>query len=273
MDARWRLTLKNLFFPVFCRECGAPVVTEDGGCFCPSCWESSPRIEPPLCVRCGRPLTERVGFDDPGYAKCGDCRTAKTSACDGIRGAALYEGAVAEAIKLFKFSQRLRLAEPLVRELRRAVDTYLDANLYDCLVPVPLHRVRLRERGFNQSERLAQGVEALFPRAGVETLLERVRPTRVQSRLRDPGERLANIRGAFRVSRPEAARGAAVLLVDDVITTGATVEECARVLKDAGARRVDVLAVALASTADYGLEPKGMRKRSRRTRKGLKVTT
>lgn len=263
MDGRWRITLKNLFFPVFCRECTAPILTEENVFFCPTCWERPPRIEPPWCERCGRPFADRVGFADTINGICGECRTQRDSWCDHIRGAAIYDGAIAGAIKLFKFQQRERLAQPLVDELLSVIDTTLYPEHYTHLMPVPLHRVRLRDRGFNQAERLTRGVASQFPNALVSELLERHRPTRVQSRIQEAGDRRANIAGAFRVKGGQRMDGASVLLIDDVVTSGATVQECARALKEVGAVRVDVLAVALTHSADYGLSPKRVRRPAR----------
>jgi ComF family protein len=117
--------------------------------------------------------------------------------------------------------------------------------MYDAVVPVPLHRVRQRWRGFNQAELIAEGAMRAFPRARLDRSLRRVRPTRAQSRLNSAAVRRANVRGAFAVDRESDFKGQTVLLVDDVVTTGGTVAECARALTRAGAQQVDVLAVAV----------------------------
>ncbi len=114
------------------------------------------------------------------------------------------------------------------------------------VVPVPLHPVRERERGFNQARLLAGEVAAVFPRAAVASVLRRIRPTRTQSTLRDPRERRRNIEGAFAVDAAAPPPRGHVLLIDDVVTTGCTVGENAAVLLNAGAASVDVLAPALA---------------------------
>ena len=146
---------------------------------------------------------------------------------------------MAEAVKRFKFGRQMAYLPVMQHWLQvlRCADLVADADL---LIPVPLHPRRLQSRGFNQALLLAQA----FPEAevGRETLT-RVRYTVPQVGL-NPKERRDNVRRAFAVPRPEEVKGKNVLLVDDLYTTGATVRECARVLKRAGARRVEVLTVA-----------------------------
>jgi len=122
----------------------------------------------------------------------------------------------------------------------------LECDSYDFVVPVPLHRVRQRTRGFNQSELLAREVLTAFPNARLDTSLKRIRPTEVLSQLKNEKQRLSSVRGAFDLAVSEHLRGKSVLLIDDVVTTCATVSECALVLKKAGVAYVDVLAATLA---------------------------
>lgn len=134
----------------------------------------------------------------------------------------------------------------MVEELREFVRTTLDTTHYTALAPVPLHSVRLRDRGFNQALLLAEPLCDLFPNAPLSTALKRIRPTRTQSRLNDPQDRQDNVRGAFAVDREINLTGHRILLIDDVVTTGRTVAECSQALRRAGAKHVDVLAFALA---------------------------
>ncbi|MCL4216159.1 MAG: ComF family protein [Candidatus Hydrogenedentes bacterium] len=248
MSNPWVLAAKNLLFPSFCQACGERLLTEENGYFCPDCWDRSPRIERPFCPQCGRPHPRGVGLQTGGSNFfCEPCRNAKNPPpCEHIAGAAYYTGAVEAAVKLMKFNDKPRLARPLAEVMAGFALKELDCDDYDCLTPVPLHHVRERDRGFNQSRLLADHLAGYFPNAAVAPLLKRVRPTLVQSRLRDQKERLANVRGAFDMRPGVDAAGKTVLLIDDVVTTGGTVSECARVLKMAGAARVDVLAAALA---------------------------
>jgi ComF family protein len=152
------------------------------------------------------------------------------------------------AIRLLKFYDRQSLARPLARMMAEFAEREMDCRQYDYLIPVPLHRVRQRERGYNQSKLIAANLLDAFPGAALDESLRRIRPTRVQSLSSTTAERRANVRGAFAVSG-EHLRDKAVLLVDDVVTTGGTTAECARALKRAGAAVVDVMAAALAAKA------------------------
>lgn len=243
----WWLAFKNVVFPIFCHVCDARLLTDDNGYFCPTCWELSPKIARPYCSVCGRPHPVAAGYSLETVYPCGACLAAKAAErpyrC--IRGAVVYDGAVAEAVKLLKFHRKTRLARPLAELMKTFAQQELPCDDYDCLVPVPLHKVRERERGFNQSRLLAQELLEVFPDARVDESLWRIRPTRVQSLLHDDKARRANVRGAFAV-RGDGLAGATVLLIDDVITTGGTIGECAAALTRAGAKTVDVFAAALA---------------------------
>jgi ComF family protein len=244
----WWLALKNLFLPIFCKQCRRRLLTEENGFFCPTCWELSPRIERPFCIICGRPHTGVVGFGTQHNFPCARCREkpAKHRSVRRVFGAARYEGAIGEAIKLLKFYDKPRLAKPLGAVMAEFAAREMECEIYDIVAPVPLHRVRLRERGFNQSLLLAAEVAPALSRARIEQCLRRIRPTRVQSRMKTDSERWANVQGAFSVNGGSHLQGMVVLLIDDVVTSGGTVSECASVLLEAGARAVDVLAATLA---------------------------
>ena len=243
MSRDWALSVKNLLLPIHCKACDQRLLTEENGFFCPQCWESSPLIERPFCSRCGRPHQSMVGYGARSNFPCADCRARPSRYIRRIYGAAVYDGAVEMGIKLLKFSDKERLAGPLAELLTAFAEREMDAEAYALLIPVPLHRVRERSRGFNQSRLLAERVLPAFPRARLDESLRRIRPTRVQTRATGK-ERRANVRGAFAVLG-DACKGKTVLLVDDVVTTGSTVSECAAALHRAGAANVDVLAVAL----------------------------
>jgi ComF family protein len=240
----WTLTLKNLFLPIFCRECGVALLTEENGFFCPRCWARPERIHRPFCPGCGRPHRHRVGFGATDNFLCAECRETASPPYRYAFAACDYDGAIAEAIKLLKFGDRPRLAQPLAEEAMRFLEREVHVDLYDAVVPVPLHRVRRRWRGFNQAELIAQHMMPLFPKARLDCSLWRVRPTQTQSRL-EGRARMANVRGAFAVAPEADFQGETVLLVDDVMTTRGTVSECARALTRAGAAKVDVVAVAV----------------------------
>jgi ComF family protein len=241
----WWVQGKNILWPQFCRQCAALLLLEDNGYFCPDCWERSPLIRRPFCNCCGRPHAEMRGFGQSANYPCAECREKRYPHVDRIFGAARYEAAIADAIKLLKFHGKTRLARPLAERMADFAALEMECDSYDWLVPVPLHRVRERHRGFNQSLLLAEALAPAFPRARLSTHLRRIRPTRTQSRL-TPQERRRNLQGAFAVIGEEEIPGR-VLLVDDVVTTAATVCECARALKIAGATTVDIFAVALSA--------------------------
>lgn len=241
----WALALKNLFLPVYCKACGVRILTEDNVFFCPDCWMRAPWIEPPYCTCCGKPHPGMIALGNaPEHFPCADCRETKHPRVDRVFAPAVYDDVVKTAVKLFKFGGRRQLARPMGEALRDMVRERMDPDLYELIIPVPLHPVRLRQRGFNQSLLLAQEVLPEFPGAALDSSLIRVRPTRAQSRLK-PKERAENVRGAFAVTG-DTVKKKTILLVDDVVTTRETVTECARVLRRAGAARVDVLAFALA---------------------------
>jgi len=244
----WVLALKNWLLPIYCKRCGDRLLTEENGFFCASCWAGAPWIEPPLCDRCGRPHFEMVGLGyAPEYYPCADCRERPSPYLDRVFASAVYDEVASDAVKLLKFGRRVKLAAVMGSAMAGTLRRDSAGLRPDEIVPVPLYRTRYRERGFNQSALLAETVAAECGFGPPDmTGLARIRPTRAQSGIRDPRERRDNVRGAFAVA-DDRFRGKAVLLVDDVMTTGGTLEECARVLKRAG-RAAAVYAVVFART-------------------------
>jgi ComF family protein len=240
----WTLALKNICFPIFCLACRVRLLTEENGYYCPTCWELIERIGEPRCTCCGRPHQTMVGLGSRRNFPCDQCRQKPPAGVDGIYGAAVYEGILADAIKHLKFHDKYRLSRPVGLLMQQFAAEFMDTRAYDLIMPVPLHRVRYRDRGFNQSALLAEAVLSAFPNARVSHDLLRIRPTQTQSTL-SGSERRENVRGAFAV-QGDALRNRTVLLIDDVVTSGETVEECGKALRRAGATRVHVLAAALA---------------------------
>lgn len=248
--SEWGTTFKNLFLPVFCKQCGVRLLTDENGFFCPTCWEMSPRVVRPYCTVCGRPHPAAIGYETRPNYPCAACRERKTTSFHRIYGAAVYADAVETAIKLLKFEGKRKLVEALGDLMIGFAQEEMNCENYDFLIPVPLHVVRERDRGFNQSRLLAHRIAGAFPNAHVDESLHRIRPTRVQSRLNSPAERRKNVVGAFEVQGNSVLQNATVLLIDDVVTTGGTISECAAALRNAKVRRVDVLATALACSQD-----------------------
>jgi ComF family protein len=230
------LTLLDFFLPNLCVFCGEAAGEEALVAVCPNCEAKIEWVASPLCPCCGRIFPNREGGDH----LCGTCQTEPPPFARA-RAAALYdeEGPSGQAIKRFKYSRRLDMLPVMHHWLRRPLCLELVQEV-DLLAPVPLHVSRLRQRGFNQALLLAQA----FPEVKLEReLLARQRPTPPQAGL-NPKERRDNVKGAFAVPRPDLVKGKRILLIDDVFTTGATVRECAKVLRRAGALQVDVLTVA-----------------------------
>ena len=230
--------LLDLLYPIFCVGCRQP-----GTLYCSGCRESVRRVTPPLCPLCGRPQ-EKARL-------CPQCAETfsdqRPSPIDGIRAVAYLEGSMREAIYGLKYHYIRDLAVPLGEML---IEYYQNAPLpADIIVPVPLHRRRKRERGYNQSALLAQQLGSAIHVPVRLDLLRRHRYTRSQTRL-NPQERRRNVHGAFsRASQPgvaQAIAGRRLLLIDDVATTGATARECAQVLRDCGARSIWALTLARA---------------------------
>jgi len=235
-------------FPTDCVLCGQELEQAGGASICLLCWES---VQPWLgshCERCGLPLaSERAA--GLGDALCAPCRLGEQD-FDMARSYGLYTGNLRKAILHLKFHGRDYLAHRLGELLQRPFEalTERDSAL---IAPVPLHRSRDRQRGFNQAELLTRSLLRKIRRKepGVRLaadLLFRVRPTLPQVGL-SPSARRENVRGVFSVSRPDRVRNRTVLLVDDVMTTGATLSACAAALKRAGASRVLALSLARAT--------------------------
>lgn len=204
---------------------------------CASCLQAFRLIAPPFCSKCGRPTQPAAGVTVCLGDRCRPLHFVRA------RSAAVYEGPVREAVHALKFARQRRLAEPL-GELMAEV-AVRDALLSEShvVVPVPLHRTRMRERGFNQAELLARPVARRLGVPVKPMLLHRVGDTPPQSTL-SASARRTNIAGSFIVG--ESVGPVAVLLVDDVLSTGSTVSECARVLTAAGVSQVTVLTAAAA---------------------------
>ncbi|MCL1963979.1 MAG: ComF family protein [Firmicutes bacterium] len=221
--------IARLLYPdnAVCVACGALRVDDPARHLCRACAEKLIPLEPPFCPRCGA----------PGWAMmCQACWAFPPDDLDGRVSAYHYEGTARLLVRALKYTN----VEPAAKALAMGMKTVLPPERYDALVPVPLYWRRERQRGFNQARILCQ---ALSPAIGLPLLdaLDRVRPTKTQTRLTHE-ERSENVKGAFVVRA--AVKGQSLILVDDVMSTGATAVTCASALKKAGAASVLLLAAA-----------------------------
>ena len=241
MKRSWR-ELADLLFSRECDGCGAPLTGDGETLYCWDCLAKVAWLRMPWCACCGDPVEGTV----PAEFRCAWC-ARKRPAYDWARSAARFEGVVAESLKRLKYHGGVWTADGLGEMLHRTWRTCAPGGVppeADCVAAVPLFRVRMRERSYNQSALLGA---ALAERLGVpfREPLRRVRDTPTQTKL-SARERAANMAGAFAVRRwrKGSVAGKRIVLVDDVMTTGATVNECAKALKAAGAAAVYVLTVA-----------------------------
>jgi competence protein ComFC len=217
----------DLLFPRWCIGCG-----REGDFLCQSCRQLLPRIMPPLCPRCGRP--------QPSGILCSSC-VGWQAEIDGIRSPFRFDGVMRQSIHQLKYRNLRALAQPLAKLLY----DYLVTNPVpgEILVPVPLHQKRLKERGYNQSRLLAQELGRLTMLPVVDDCLIRQHHAFPQAKASTVDERRSNVGGAF-ACRDHRLRSKQVLLIDDVSTSGATLDACAVALKAGGATMVWGLVLA-----------------------------
>lgn len=219
-----------------CAACNEPLDAPTRGAVCDACWRRVVPMSPPLCDGCAEPLASwRTLSLEQG--RCPRCRR-RAPAIVRARSIGAYDGALRTIVHAFKYDGRRSLAAPLAALMRQHGSEVLAGA--DLAVPVPLHRSRLRHRGFNQAADLAR-------RLGIPSrhALRRTRATPSQTDL-PASRRHANVRDAFALRRRAGVADRTIVLVDDVSTTGATLEACARVLLAAGAREVRALTAARA---------------------------
>jgi ComF family protein len=233
-------SIADVVFPPRCTACGSVLDEPDGRPFCPTCFSLIRNIESPLCPCCGIPLPDREGADH----FCGECLRAHPP-FSSARAVARYESVLLDAIHGFKYRGRITDGEVLGKMMADYRYHQFDISAYTLIVPVPLHRRRLRERGFNQAVILAREIAGRFSLPIDLRSLRRRVYTEPQVGL-GKGHRTANVRGAFDVGDGKRIEGQKIVLVDDVYTTGGTVRECAGILMKNKAAEVAVLTLARA---------------------------
>ncbi len=233
--------LLHTLLPVDCASCRVALRDDPVPFFCRACWSEIRPLAGPACPRCGRPFFSSAALVNSPTHRCSDCRLRRPSY---TRAWSLYayEGPLRDAICLYKYRGKVSLRDALVQLM---VVRWPDVEPVDVLVPVPLHPARLRERQFNQVLLLADGLGRRVGAPVWPDILVRSRETRPQAELTRRQRRLG-LRRCFTVRQPEIMAGKRVLLIDDVFTTGTTVNECAKALRKAGSG--DVYVVTLART-------------------------
>jgi len=232
--------LLDVILPPICHICHSYIPNAGTLHICPTCRDRLPLVSSPLCPLCGIPFSGAGGDH-----RCGTCLT-HTPHFDSARAHFLYEGSIRDLIHIFKYNQHTHLRYPLALLALEGISGFLTDNDPHLIVPVPLHRSRLRKRGFNQAVLLGRVISHQLSLPMLTDALVRTRPTEPQIEL-SAAERRLNVKGAFTVNRPDHVAGKRILLLDDVMTTGSTMDECAKELKKAGA--AVVIAATVARTA------------------------
>jgi ComF family protein len=253
--------LASIVFPAPCRVCGGILDTGARIPFCRACVEAlSERLPEPLCARCGRPVVSAAAAESLTQRECHLCRSGVYH-FDHARSFGPYTPKMARGILQLKYADLTPLGGWFARKLAAVVEREPALFAADVVVPVPLDRGRMRERGYNQAELIARPFARLMGIPFRSYLLVRTRPRPNQLRL-TRRERWDTVRGAYATQKAAQVDKMSVILVDDVFTTGATLDACSNALKEAGAARVVGLTVARAllqsPAPDAGLQDRDL---------------
>ena len=227
----------GLIYPPHCQMCGEGLDIFNRRVLCEICYNNIRLNTPPFCKKCGRPRP----YESAGSV-CETCAT-KSYYFDASYSVCIYEGVIRECIHGFKYNAKFALEGLFKNLLIGFAEKYIDISRFDYIVPVPLHTAKYRERTFNQSAVLADHLSKRFKMPLLKNNLIRRRPGMPQVTL-SKNKRLEDIRGSFKIKNGFLLKNKSVLLIDDVFTTGATVNECSKVLKGAGASSIEVLTLA-----------------------------
>ncbi len=229
----------NFFYPPVCQICRERRAAAADGYVCGECWAGVRFIAPPFCQQCGLPYEGEIA---PRAFRCENCREvdwAFASARSAVRANAL----ILDVIHRYKYNRALWFEPFLADLLIRQAGPALREEKWDYIVPAPLHNAKRREREFNQAARLARRLARATGVPMQEGLVARVKATETQTAL-SRAARATNVAGAFAFAGREKLRGERIVLVDDVLTTGATTNACARALREGGAGAVCVWTLA-----------------------------
>lgn len=233
--------LVDIIYPKTCLACGQRLKNKKtvDNIICAECWGRIKKNIPPFCHHCGRHL-EKTYFTKN---ICPACLKRKLH-FDRAFSPCVYEGVIKDLTHKFKYKDKDYLGPALSRLMIDFIKEYnLPIEYADLIIPMPLHKTRLREREFNQAEILSRNISVAFKKSLTTDILKRHRQTKTQTEL-DPYERLLNVKDSFSVTDKGSIKGKNIILIDDVLTTGATSSEAAYTLKDAGAGIVFVLTLS-----------------------------
>lgn len=231
--------ISDLLFPRQCENCMKVMDHKNRTYLCATCYQSIRWVSDYACSGCAG-IFQGIESSEPWF--CQSCKNEKR-AYDSCVAVSLYEGCIKNLIQKFKFSKAEYLAHTLQFIFIKNIPKRIQEASADLILSVPLHPLKLKERGFNQSLYFAQIFSRNFWIPLLTKGLHRIKYSTGQT-LQDKKSRIENIRDSFRVPHPEKIKGQKIILVDDVMTTGATVQECSKMLKNAGAKSITILVLA-----------------------------
>lgn len=229
--------LINLLYPKFCFGCKKCILPEEKGYLCEECLNKINKIFPPFCLNCGKPIDSAIEID-----KCPDCIGYKYYFKRGYT-ATLYDGLVKDCIHSFKYDSQTHLGETLAGLMSEFALKNIPIEKIDLITAVPLHWKRYRDRGFNQSVILGIFLSKKLGLKFIDNGILRVKAMPHQTGLHRKN-RIYNVSGAFKIKRPKQFIKKNILLIDDVFTTGSTLNECSKELLNSGAEEVSVFSLA-----------------------------
>lgn len=231
--------IKGILYPDICLACRRKINEAGEKLICSKCYAEIKMNLPPFCVSCGRHIEKK----DIGKNICKGC-ARKQLYFDRAYSPCIYEGVTAKLIHEFKYRHKENLANPLSKIMIEFIREYnLPIDYLDLIIPIPIYKTKMREREFNQAERLGSYIAKEFDKELSSGILLRNRNVKTQTGLKDR-ERKLNVSGSFSIAKNKRLQGSNLLLVDDVLTTGATSSEAALTLKNAGAQTIFVLTLA-----------------------------
>lgn len=225
----------HVFFPINCVICHRVLPYDDELHVCSTCYAKFPQMTKLFCQKCGKSLPD-------GGAHCYDCLRSRRH-YEYIRAAGVYDGTLRDIIHKFKYKNCDFLDTVLAKFMVERLANSFPWDRIDYIIPVPLHRKGYHVRGYNQAALLANKLSKYFNKPVLENVLLKIRRTKAQASL-NKEERLRNLTDAYYVREKEVVRRKNILLVDDVCTTGTTIEECSKVLKNSGANKIWAMVVA-----------------------------